>query len=165
MKSFIKEKKIHIKIFSDSITAIGCINKIGTSHSDMCHHFTKLIWKWVGKKGIHITAAYKNIDTDRESRELSVYLEWMVCSKSLLRALVLLNYSPKVDLFASNVNHQFHIYYSYKPDPETSGVGSLAADWRSLRFYAFPSISIIPKVFKKIKLRMRRYLGYTTLAK
>ena len=52
---------------------------------------------------------------------------------------------------ASNVNHQFHTYYSYKPDPETSGVDALTTDWGSLRFYAFPPFSIIPKVLKKIK--------------
>ena len=52
---------------------------------------------------------------------------------------------------ASNVNHQSHTYYSYKPDPETSGVDALTADWSSLRFYAFPPFSIIPKVLKKIK--------------
>ena len=34
LKSFIKEEKIHIKVFSDSTTATVCyyINKIGTSH-------------------------------------------------------------------------------------------------------------------------------------
>ena len=73
-----------------------------------------------------MTAAHipkdKNIEADRESRELSVDLEWMLCSKSLLKALVLLNYTPKIDSFANNVNHQFHTYYSYKPDPEVSGV-------------------------------------------
>ena len=45
LKFFIKEEKTHIKVFSDSATAIGCINKIGTSHADICHHFTKLIWE------------------------------------------------------------------------------------------------------------------------
>ena len=109
MKSFIKEEKIHVKVFSDSATAIGCINKLGTSHPDICHHFTKLVWEWAEKKGIHITAAHmpgdKNIEADRKSRELSVDLEWMLCSESLSKALVLLNYTPKVDLFASNVNH------------------------------------------------------------
>ena len=104
LKSFIKEEKIHIKVFT---TAIGCINKIGTSHSDIYHHFTKVIWEWAEKKDIHITAAHipgnKNIEADRESRELSVDLEWMLCWKS---------YAPKTDLFASNLNYQFHTYYS-----------------------------------------------------
>ena len=170
MKSFIKEQRIHIKVFSDSTTAIGCINKLGTSHSDICHHFTKLISEWAEKKGIHITEAHipgdKNIEADRESRELSVDLESMLCSKSLSKALVLLNYTPKVDLFASNVNHQFHSYYSYKPDPEASGVDALTADWSSLRLYAFPPFSIIPKVLSFFKDRQcRRYLGCTILAK
>ena len=154
LKSFIKEEKIHIKVFSVATTT-GCINKLGTSHSDICYHFTKLIWEWEEKKRIHITAANitgdKNIEADRESRELSVNLEWMLCLKSLWKALVLLNYTPKVALFASNVNHQFHTYYSYKPDPEASGVDALTADWSSLRFYAFPPFSIILKVLKKIK--------------
>ena len=116
LKPFIKEEKIHIKVFSDSTTAIGYINKIATSHSDTCYH----IWEWAEKKGIHITAAYipgnKSIEADRESKELSVDLEWTVCLKSLLKALVFLNYTPKVDLI------QFYTYYSYKPDPEASGV-------------------------------------------
>ena len=75
----------------------------------------------------------------------------MLCSKILLKALVLLNCTLKVDLFASNVNHQFPNYYSYKPDPETSGVDSLTIDGNSWRFYAFPLFSIILKVLKKIK--------------
>ena len=109
LKSFIKRKKIHMKVLSDSTNAIAGINKIGTFHSDIYHHFAKQIWEWVEKKGIHITAAHvpgdKNIETDKEFREVSVYLEWMLCSKILSKALVLLNYTPKVDLFISNVNH------------------------------------------------------------
>ena len=47
LKSFIKEDKIHIMVFSESITAIACINKIGTSHSEICHHFPKLISEFI----------------------------------------------------------------------------------------------------------------------
>ena len=103
-------------IFLDTTTPIGFINKIGTCHSDMCHYFTKLIWEWVEKTDIHITlvdiSGNKKIEGERESRELSVDLEWMLCSKILSKALVLLNYTPKVYLFKSNTNHQFHTYYS-----------------------------------------------------
>ena len=38
---FVKEHGIHVKLFSDSTTAIACINKLGTSHSELCHHITK----------------------------------------------------------------------------------------------------------------------------
>ena len=103
-KSFIKEEKIHIKLFSYSTTATACINKKETSHQDICYHFTKLIWEWTEeKKDIHITAVNipggKNIEADRESRELSVDLEWMLCSESLSKALLLLNYTPINQLY------------------------------------------------------------------
>ena len=114
LQSFTKVEKTHIKVFSDSTIAIGSSNKIGTSHSDICHHFTKLIWEWAEKKRIHITAAHipedKNIEAHRESKELLVDLDHMLCSKSLSKTLVLLNYKPKVDFFASNLNHHFHTY-------------------------------------------------------
>lgn len=78
LKSFIKEDKTHIMVFSESITAIACINKIGISHLDICHRFSKLIWKWTERKGIYPIAAQihgvKNIGADRECKELSVEL-------------------------------------------------------------------------------------------
>lgn len=76
--------------------------------------------------------------------------------ETLLKDLVLLNYTREVyifasiDLFASIINYQFHTYFSYEPDPEVSGVDSLTADRSSLRFYAFPPSSI-PKFLKRIK--------------
>ena len=76
LKSFMKDEKIYIKVFSDSATAIGCINKIRTSHSDICYHSTDLVWKCAEKKDIDITAAHIPEDKNRETdRELSVDLE------------------------------------------------------------------------------------------
>ena len=73
LKSFIKDEKIHIKVFSGSMTAITCTNKIGTSHSDICHHFTKLIWECVEKKGIHIIAAHISGDKKKQTGNLGSY--------------------------------------------------------------------------------------------
>ena len=53
-----------------------------------CYHFTKLIWEWTEMKDIHITAAHipgeKNIEADRESRELSVDLKTLKTLKPLV---------------------------------------------------------------------------------
>ena len=72
--SIVKDRGIHVKVFSESTTAIACINKLATSHSELCHQNTKQIWEWAEKKDIHITAAHipghKNFNGDRESREL-----------------------------------------------------------------------------------------------
>ena len=155
LMSIVKDHGIHVKVFSDSTTAIACINKLGTSHSELCHHITKQIWEWAEKKDIHITAAHipghKNINADRESRELSYDLEWMLCPKILHKALKILKFNPEADMFASNINYQFHTYFSYKADPKAKAVDSFTVSWHSLKFYAFPPFSIISRTLKKIK--------------
>ena len=73
------------------------------------------------EKKIHITAAHtpghKNISADRESRELSYDSQWMLCPKSLHKALKILKFNPEADLFANNINYQFRTYFSYKTNP------------------------------------------------
>ena len=39
--SIVKDHGIHVKVFSDSTTAIACIDKLGNSHSELCYHITK----------------------------------------------------------------------------------------------------------------------------
>ena len=46
----VKDHEIQVKIFSDSTTAIACINKLGTFHSELFHQNTKQIWEWAEKK-------------------------------------------------------------------------------------------------------------------
>ena len=43
--SILKDHAIHIKVSLDSTTAIGCINKLETFHSELYHHITKNSWK------------------------------------------------------------------------------------------------------------------------
>ena len=38
LMSIVKDHVIYVKVFSDSTTAIACINKLGTSNSELCHH-------------------------------------------------------------------------------------------------------------------------------
>ena len=45
LMSIVKDHGIHVKVFSGSTTAIACINTLGTSHSELCHHITKQIWE------------------------------------------------------------------------------------------------------------------------
>ena len=153
--SIVKYHGIHVKVFSDSATSIACINISGTSHSESCHHITKQIWEWAEKKEIYITAAlipgHKNIDADKEFRELSYDLEWMLCPQSLHKALKLLKFNPAADMSASNINYQFHTYFWYKADPKAKTVDSFTVSWHSLKFYAFLLFSIMSRTSKKIK--------------
>ena len=126
--SIVQDNEIHVKVFSDSTSAIACINKLGTSHLQLCHHITKQIWEWAGKKDIHITTAHipghKKINADRESWELSYDLEWMLCPKSLNQALKISKFNPGADIFAISLNYQFHTYFSYKADLKAKAVDS-----------------------------------------
>ena len=137
---------IHV-VFSDSTTAKGCINKLGRFHSEQCHYITKQIWEWVEKRDIYITAVHipfhKNINANRKSRELSYGLEWMLCPKSLYKALRILKFNPETKMFASNTNYQLHTYFSYKADPTAKAVDSFSVSWHSLKFYTFSSFSVI----------------------
>ena len=54
-------------------------------------------------------------------------------------------------MFASNINYQFHTYFSNKADPKAKAVDSFTVCWHSLKFYAFPLFSVISRTLKKIK--------------
>ena len=43
LMSIVKDHGIQVKFFSDSTTAIACINKLDTFHSELCYHITKQI--------------------------------------------------------------------------------------------------------------------------
>ena len=57
------------------------MNKLGTSHSELCHHITKQICEWTEKRDVHITAGHipgrKNINADMESSEF--HMTWNGC--------------------------------------------------------------------------------------
>ena len=100
--SVLKDHVIHVKVFSDSSTFISCINKLDTSHSELWHDITKQSLEWVEEKDIHITAAHipghKNVVADREFKEFSFDLEWMLCPKSLHKALKILKFNPEANM-------------------------------------------------------------------
>ena len=75
----------------------------------------------------------------------------MLSPKSLHKALKTLKFNPEADVFASNINYQFHIYFSYKADPKAKAVDSYTVSWHSLKFNAFPPFSVISRTLKKIK--------------
>ena len=54
----------------------------------------------------------KNIKADRESKELSVNLEWMLCPESLSKAWFFIDYGPNVDLFCDKDNVKVYNTYN-----------------------------------------------------
>ena len=58
LKSFASNmRNIHLRLMMDNTTAVGCVNKMGTSHSVLCNEVTKEIWFFCVNRGIWLSAA------------------------------------------------------------------------------------------------------------
>ena len=146
----------HVKIMIDNSSAVGMINKMGSSKSDYCNTLVLKIWQFCMQNKIRLTVAHipgcHNIVADWESRNFSKQdSEWMLDSSILKRALSELNFKPDIDPFASRLNHQFDVYCSFKPDPGATYVDAFSISWSNLNFYCFPPFSCILAVLKKKK--------------
>ena len=145
----------HVRVLIDNTTAVCCINRMGTSHSDACNDITFTIWSWCLAHNIWISAAHipgkQNITADKESRRQNIDAEWKLDESALQTALRQLGASPVIDLFASRLNCQMQRYISYRPDPEAEAVDAFSVSWEHLQFYAFPPFSIIGRVLQKIQ--------------
>ena len=66
----------HIRVMSDSSTAIAYINNKGGIKSKKCNEIAKEIWLWCFKSNSFISAAHipgkHNIEADRFSRKLTI---------------------------------------------------------------------------------------------
>ena len=100
-------------------------------------------WAFIYKN--HLSAAHK------VSRSNYVDPEWMLQSKVLNLALKHLCFKPEIDLFATNINTQFGKYAAFRPDPRAMYIDAFSIDWSDLKFYAFPPISVIPRVLSKVE--------------
>ena len=146
----------HIKIMIDNTAAVGIINNMGTCRSDDCHTIAVKIWQFCAENNIWLTAAHlpgsTNVTADSESRIFkNLYMEWMLNPKTLTRALSVLNFQPKIDLFASRLNRQFPVFCAYKPDPDAKYRNTFSICWSGLDFYCFPPFSCILKTLQKIR--------------
>ena len=140
---------------SDNTTAIHCINKMGTSHLMECHQQVLKIWEREIINKNHLSVAHipgqLNTLADKESLSNHVDIEWMLQSKFLNLALEHLCFKPEINLFATNINTQFGKYAAFTPDPRAMYIDAFSIDWSDLKFYAFPPISVIPRVLSKVK--------------
>ena len=112
---------------------------------------TKKIWERCIEREIWLSIVHipgkQNFIADFESQRNQRESEWMLDKTSVLNALMELNVTPDIYLFASRINHQ---YVAYKPDPNAFAIDAFSLDWSKLNFYAFPPFSVIPSVLRKI---------------
>ena len=104
--------------------------------------------------GIWLSAAYvpgkDNVEADEESRRINFDTEWQIRPDLLGHALFILEFEPRIDLFASRLNHQCPVYVAYRPDPEAIAIDSFTLSWSGIQFCASPPFCIISSMLQKI---------------
>nr|CAH7740569.1 unnamed protein product [Callosobruchus chinensis] len=155
LKSFARHRShCNILLRIDNVTAIACINKMGSTRYSGLDLLTRSIWDWCESKTIHIFASYintkDNIRADSLSRNTQDNTEFELNQNAFVRVVERFG-QPQIDLFASQVNAKCDMYVSWGPDPDSFGVDAFTLDWSDYYFYAFPPFSLINRVVSKIK--------------
>ena len=155
LRSLTRDKEnVHVRIMTDSATALACINKFGTTKSKRRNKIVRDIWDYARSKNIWISACFiagkDNTEADKASREFDDTTEWTLRQDYFFEICKRLG-QPTIDLFASRLNHQVSRYCAWEPDARAVYIDGLMYDWSKEQLgYAFPPFSIIHKVIQKM---------------
>jgi len=148
-------RNCRILLRADNTTAISYINRMGSVQFQDLNLLARKIWQWCEKRNIYLFASYikskDNVHADFESRRLHDNSEWELNGEIFNSIIASLSYEVSTDLFASYQNHKCESYFSWRPDPQSSGIDAFTFSWSNLRFYAFPPFSMILQTLRKIE--------------
>lgn len=135
----------------DNVTVVQYINKQGgTKSPSLCMRiwqlFMILIQNNIELKAAHI-AGTSNILADHLSRRKILPTEWSL-NNQVVNHLFTLWGEPMIDLFASDQNHKTMIFCSWFPSQRALAIDALSISWEGMIAYAFPPISLIPRVLE-----------------
>lgn len=136
----------------DNITAIACINKMGSTKNKKLASLSKAIWTLCEDRNIFLYASYvrsRDNKGDYESRSSKIETEYALCDRAFKIITVRLG-SPSIDLFASYMNTKCPLYVSWRSDPGSIAIDAFSLSWTDLNFYAFLPFPLILKVIKKL---------------
>ena len=95
----------HVRIMIDNTTAVACISRMGTSHSESCNIMTQTIWRWCIENKVWVSASFipgkENTAADKESKVITLDMVWKLDPTALSHAFSLLQVHPDIDLFAT----------------------------------------------------------------
>jgi hypothetical protein len=149
-----KVRNTHVKILSDSSTAVCYINNMGGIRSDKCNEVSRDIWLFCMSEGIWLSCAHipgvKN-EADIPSRQFKDHIEWEI-KDEIFEKICKIWQKPDIDLFASRLNNKLPIYCSWKPDPYATYIDAFTLDWGILKcLYIFPPFSVVSRCIRKIQ--------------
>lgn len=124
----------------DNITAVACINRIGSVQHRSLNTVSREISQWCEVREILIFASYikskNNVIADRQSRALPTETEYELASLAFQKIVEYFGY-PEIDLFAAYKNKKCEKYISWFPGPGSVTTDAFTILWSNIYFYAF----------------------------
>lgn len=149
-----KIRNKHVKVLSDSTTAVCYVTNFGGCKSVECNEVSKSIWSWCIENHVWVSCAHiagKQNEADAPSRQFNDRLEWEL-RDDVFQDVCKLWQQPSIDLFASRLNNKVGNYCSYKPDPYAAHIDAFTIDWGKFNCcYIFSPFSMTSRCITKVK--------------
>ena len=153
LKSLCKVSNSHIRVRTDSTTALAYVKYMGGTKSSDCRRVATQIWDWVQLHSNWLSITHipgvENVLADLRSRKFRDHLEWEL-NPGIFNDVCQTFGTPEVDLFASRVNAKLDRYVSWDPDPGSWRTDAFTFTWTDMFVYCFPPFRILPRVVGKI---------------
>ena len=131
---------IHVRLRSDNMTTIACIDRCGSTKISLLTIVTQ-IFEWANMRNITISAEHmkgcENVVADEESRVNNFGSEWKL-NPLVFRRVCLLLILPDCDLFATRTNPQLPGFVSWKPGPVALYTNAFTLSFSVGLSYTFP---------------------------
>ena len=143
----------HIRVLSDSTTAVTYVNNMGGITSKECNAVAKEIWAVISEANAWVSCQHvpgKDNAADNPSRKFNDDLEWQIDSETFNKIVTKWG-TPSIDLFASRTNCKIKTYCSWKKDPMATFIDAFSLDWSKFPLcYMFPPFSVVTKCLQKL---------------
>ena len=155
MKSFVHEvSNKHVKILSDSMTAVSYVNNFGGIKSLDCDRISRESWHFCIHHNIWLTCSHipgVENEADKPSRVFKDHIEWELVVRYFNRICEKYG-KPDIDLFATRLNKKVKKFCSWYPDPDACYINAFSLNWSDFKFaYSFPPFSLVGRCIQKIQ--------------
>ena len=143
-----------VAIFADNSTAIAYLRNQGGTHSLLLNSIAQRILRWAENLQVVISPQFimgkHNVLADSLSHPNQILGSEWALKREVFQDLCR-KWPVSIDLFATSRNHRCSIYFSPYHDHSALGTDALLQSWDGWQAYAFPSLSLIPAVLKKLR--------------
>ena len=143
-----------VAVFCDNTTTVAYLRKEGGTRSPFLNTLAQAILRWSESLSIRLAPQFQpgsnNVLVDALSRPHQLpHSEWSL-NVTVYRSLCRL-WPVQIDLFATSANHRCSIYFSPFRDSLSASTDAFLQSWDGLQAYAFPPVTIIPRVLAKLR--------------